>query len=603
MASKTRRRTLYGLLSLVTLATALAPRAATAQPLRLVTVEALTPDSVTARQAARVAISSDGRYVAFCSDAAPSDLVPGKNVPAGPGGTSNVYVRDLVAGTTTILTLSASDPSVTSNGACSADVQITPDGRYVAFRSTATNLLSATWSYPTGAASGWVYDRQTGQLALVDVAVQPFQAAGLREMVMSENGRFVAFSSAGTGASGQLVPNFIDENGPLLDLYVRDLQAGITRLVSRQYTDPGRGSPAGVETTTGESPRVFSADGTTLLFAGAFAQLVPNGGAARNLYAYRWNTDAIALVSARTGESTVVAGVSIDTDGPATDVNFSITADGAFAAFTAASTLVELTSAGTNRLNNVFVRDLRAAAAPTSLVSLAPSGLGGNGASTNPIISRDGSSVAFESLATDLVSDFSDSAAFVDVFARSMTGSSPTGPVQWQTRDAVLQSGGNASAVLEDVTADGRYVAWRSAATNLVHSSVVSDGNAADDVFVRDRVAGTVRIKSVVPVGTAATGDAASGSSTLTASGQAAFFSAASNLLITPPTTGLNIFAAAPSVADLSVSITDTPDPARVGQPVTYTITVANLGPAVATGVRLHVPVPEAVTSSLRKGA
>ena len=586
----------------MTLATALAPRAAIGQPLRLVTVRALTPDSVTAERAARVALSSDGRYAAFCSKATPSDLVPGKNVPAGTTNTSNVYVRDLVGATTAVLTLSASDPSVASNGACGPDVQITPDGRYVAFRTTATNLLSATWSYPAGSPSGWVFDRQTGQISLVDVAVQPFHAAGLREMVISENGRFVAFSSAGAGPSGQLVPNFIDDNGALLDLYIRDLQAGITRLVSRQYTDPGRGSPAGVETTTGESPRVFSADGTALLFAAAFAQLVPNGGTARNLYVYRWNTDAIALVSARTGESTVVAGATVDTDGPPTDVNFSITADGAFAAFTAATTLVELTVEATNGRQNVFVRDLRAAAAPTSLVSLAPSGLGGNGASTNPIVSRDGSSVAFESLATDLVSDFSDTGPFIDIFARAMSGSSRAGPVQWLTRDAVLQSGGNQSATLEDLSADGRYVAWRSAATNLVHSSVVSDGNSADDVFVRDRVAGTVSIKSVVPVGTAATANAASGSSTLTFDGQAAFYSAASNLLITPATTGMNIFAAAPSVADLSVSITDAPDPARVGQPVVYTITVANLGPARATGVTLTVPVPDAVTAFSAEG-
>ena len=66
------------------------------------------------------------------------------------------------------------------------------------------------------------------------------------------------------------MPNFIDDNGPLLDLYVRDLQANITRLVSRQYTEPKKGSPDGVETTTAEHPRVFSADGTTLLFAAAF---------------------------------------------------------------------------------------------------------------------------------------------------------------------------------------------------------------------------------------------------------------------------------------------------------------------------------------------
>ena len=106
----THRRTLHGLLVLVTLASTLLPRAATGQALELVTVEASTPDSVTAERGSRVAISSDGRYVAFCSRATPGDLVPGKVVPAGSTGTSNVYVRDLVTRTTAILTLSATDP-------------------------------------------------------------------------------------------------------------------------------------------------------------------------------------------------------------------------------------------------------------------------------------------------------------------------------------------------------------------------------------------------------------------------------------------------------------------------------------------------------------
>jgi uncharacterized repeat protein (TIGR01451 family) len=601
VALNTHKRTLHGLLFLVALASTLGPRAVTGQTLELVTVEALTPDSVTAERGARVAISADGRFVAFCSRATPGDLVPGKNVPSGATDTSNVYVRDLVDDTTQVLTLSATNPSVTSDGACGPDVQITPDGRYVAFRSTAENLLSG-WTYAAGSPSGWVYDRQTGALTLVDVAVEPFHAAGVREMVMSETGRFVAFSSAGSGTLTELIPNFIDDNGPLLDLYVRDLQTSTTRLISRQNTDPKRGSPAGVETTTGESPRVFSADGTSLLFAGAFAQLVPNGTTARNLYVYRWNTDAIALVSARTGESTFVTGVTVDVDDTPTEVSFSITADGAFAAFTASTTQGELTADVTNGRKNVYVRDLRAAAAATTLVSLTPAGIGGNDDSTTPVISRGGSVLVFESLATDFLTTFTDTASFIDVFARPMSGPNRAGPVEWLTRDSEVLAGGNQSAALEGVSADGRYVAWRSAATNYVNVAVVSDANGADDVFVRDRTAGTVSIRSVVPIGSPSTANAASGSSTLLSAGSAAFFSEATNLLVSPPTSGTNIFAPEPVVADLSVSGTEAPDPARVGQSVVYTFTVANLGPASASGVVLSVPVPDGASSVAAQG-
>lgn len=596
------QRRIHGWLVLLTLASTFSPGAATGQPLKLVTVEALTPDSVTAERAARVAISADGRYVAFCSKAAPEDLVPGKSVPAGASGTSNVYVRDLLAGLTTIATLSATDVNVASNGACDADVQITPDGRYIAFKSTATNLLPGTWSYPTDAPSGWVYDRLATTLTLVDVAVEPFHAAGVREMVMSENGRFVAFSSAGTGTQRQLVPNFLDDNGAMLDLYVRDVQTNATRLVSRHYTDARRGSPGGVETTTSESPAVFSADGTSLLFAASFAELIPNGTTARNLYVYRWNSNDIALVSARTGESMVVAGVTVDVDTTPTDVSFSITADGAFAAFAASTTGTELTAEGTAGRKNVYVRDLRAATAPTTLVSMTPAGLGGNGDSTTPILSRDGSVVVFESVATDLVEAFTDAATLVDIFARPMNGSTRAGPIEWLTRDSEVPTGANQNTALESVSVGGRFVSWRSAATNLVHFSSVADSNGVDDVFVRDRATGTVRLRSVVPLGAPSTGNAASNGSTVLAGGSAAFFSDATNLLVTPPTVGTNIFASEPRLADLSLTLADAPDPAVVGQPVTYTFTVTNAGPSPATDTMLTVPVPDGATTAIGEG-
>lgn len=601
MAIDTRWRASRTLLVLLAVS-ALLSRAAAGQSLRLATVEALTQEPVTAERAARVALSSDGRYVAFCSAAAPERLVPGKSVPAGVAGTSNVYVRDLIANTTEILTLSAADPGVTADGACAPDVQITPDGRYVAFRSTATNFLLGTWSYVPGNTSGWVFDRVARTLTLVDVAVQPLQAAGARELVMSGNGRFVAFSSAGSGTLTQLVTNFIDDNGALLDLYVRDLVAGTTRLVSRQYTDPNRGSPAGVETTTATTPRVFSADGTSLLFAAAFPQLIANGSAARNLYVYRWATDDIALVSARTGETTIASGVTVDVDPTPARASFSMSADGAFAAFSASTTGVELTGAVTGGTKNVYVRDLRQAAAPTALVSLAPSGLGGNGDSTSPVISRTGSLVAFESLATNLLSTFSDAASFVDVFALPMSGTSPAGPLEWLTRNSEVLTGGNQSAALEDVSADGRFVSWRSAATDYVLVSVVSDANGVEDVFVRDRTAGTMSVESVVPVGASSTANAASGASTLSSSGRAAFFSDATNLLVTPPTSGTNIFAPTPDVADLGVAITDATDPGLAAVPVAYTLTVTNQGPAAARDVVLRVPVPPGATFASAEG-
>src|SRR5205823_9406533 len=81
--------------------------------------------------AADFAISGDGRFVAFTSHA--TDLVP-----SFLGYRDNVFVRDMVAGVTRVVSLNRF--GVPSNGS-SYDVQMSPDGRYVAFLSTASDLV------------------------------------------------------------------------------------------------------------------------------------------------------------------------------------------------------------------------------------------------------------------------------------------------------------------------------------------------------------------------------------------------------------------------------------------------------------------------------
>ena len=75
------------------------------------------------------AMTPDGRYIAFVSSA--SNLAPGGN-----NVLANIFVRDLQGGTTTLASIGASGP-----GSSSELPDITPDGHYVAFYSTATNLI------------------------------------------------------------------------------------------------------------------------------------------------------------------------------------------------------------------------------------------------------------------------------------------------------------------------------------------------------------------------------------------------------------------------------------------------------------------------------
>jgi Tol biopolymer transport system component len=114
----------------------------------------------------------------------------------------------------------------------------------------------------------------------------------------------------------------------------------------------------------------------------------------------------------------------------------------------------------------------------TERVSLGPGSIEGNNASNNPSISTDGRHVTFESNATNLVAG--DTNSKVDIFVRDLQ----TGIT---SRMSVTSGGAEGDDVSSDpsISADGRYVAFTSDATNLL--GVGNDTNGWSDIFVRDR--------------------------------------------------------------------------------------------------------------------
>lgn len=142
---------------------------------------------------------------------------------------------------------------------------------------------------------------------------------------------------------------------------------------------------------------------------------------------------------------------------------------------------------------DVFIRDT--ATGTTARVSVDSEGNEGNGLSRYPAISADGRYVAFESYASNLVPN--DTSNGTDIFVHDTLGGITT--------RVNVDSAGNPSngwASSPDISADGRYVAFSSGATNLVPN----DTNGADDIFVHDRnTAVTTRI-SVDSAGNQATG-------------------------------------------------------------------------------------------------
>ena len=159
-------------------------------------------------------ISADGRYVAFYSYA--SNLVSGDT-----NGVYDVFVHDRQSGQTTRVSV-ASDGAQGNNGSY-YDPSISADGRYVAFDSSASNLVSGDTN---GARDVFVHDRQGGGTTRVSVASDGAQGGtGSWNPSISADGRYVAFYS---GASN-LVSG--DTNGTD-DVFVHDGQTGQTTRIS-----------------------------------------------------------------------------------------------------------------------------------------------------------------------------------------------------------------------------------------------------------------------------------------------------------------------------------------------------------------------------------
>jgi archaellum component FlaF (FlaF/FlaG flagellin family) len=179
-----------------------------------------------------------------------------------------------------------------------------------------------------------------------------------------------------------------------------------------------------------------------------------------------------------------------------------------------------LVEGDTNGVQDVFVRGLLANPnAGTRRVSVSSAGAEANGSSATASISADGRFVAFTSVASNLVAG--DTNGVGDIFVRDL-GSGQTSRVSVGRRGAQ----GDGLSSLASISGDGRYVAFVSAAANLVKG----DTNNADDVFVHDRATGRTTRVSVAEDGSQANGNS-SGPSISEDGHWVAFRSDASNLV------------------------------------------------------------------------
>lgn len=190
-------------------------------------------------------LSGQGRFVVFATRA--TNLYEPGSPAQTPNGASQIYVWDLIGGTLELVT--TSDGFAPARGD-SSDAVITPDGRYVAFVSDATDLVPGDTN---GTTDVFLYDRATKSMRRISVAPGGAQLyLGAREPAISGDGSVVAFTAA------DALP------GGARHVYVRDLAADTTTNVSRGPVDPGNDDSSGPS---------LSADGRFVAFASAASNL------------------------------------------------------------------------------------------------------------------------------------------------------------------------------------------------------------------------------------------------------------------------------------------------------------------------------------------
>jgi Tol biopolymer transport system component len=382
------------------------------------------------------------------------------------------------------------------NGDTAHSSAISANGRYVAFASDANNLVS---NDTNDVRDIFVYDRQTDNTTRVSVNSDGTQFFGTSvDPFISADGRYVTFTSFGS------------TQDPGEGIFIHDMQSNTTTRVSLGLN--------GIETNGGYSYQSsISTNGRYVTFASDANNLVSN------------DTNDATDIFVYDRQSGITTRLSVDSHGMQaigyTDYSFrvfgssspSISGNGQYVAFHSwASNLV---SNDRNNVTDIFIRDIQNSI--TTRISVGINGIEANGYSTSPSISDNGQYVAFESRASNLVSN--DTNDKQDIFVYDL-----------QTHITTCVSLGlngsqaNGQSYSPSISANGRYVTFASDASNLVSG----DTNDHKDIFVHDL---QTHITTRVSIGT---DDYSSNSSSISADGSYIAFASDTSNLVSGDTNG-----------------------------------------------------------------
>lgn len=403
------------------------------------------------------ALSDDGRYVVFTSDA--TNLSPSDT------NGRDVFVRDRQTGITELVSI-ASDGAQANRPALFPT--ISGDGRYIAFQSDADNLVADDTN---GVSDIFLHDRQTGVTERVSLTSAGGQANDDSfTPSVSADGRYVTFTSL----ADNLVPGDTNDDS---DVFLCDLQTGIVELLSVSTAGEIGDGPSG---GLGAGAARISSDGRYVVFGSFAGNLAPGDSNLR---------DDVFLRDRQTGVTELLSVSTADEPGNGHSMYPDVSDDGRYIIYH--SLADNLVAGDSNGQSDVFLRDRDTGA--TTLLSAGIGGSAADGISHFAVISADGRFAAYPSDAANLV--LGDTNGQRDIFLQEIA----SGDVE---RVNISISGGESSGPSSSAAIDGsaNTVAYQSFADNLV----AADSNDAPDIFVW----GTPLLSAATPTPAALAGDA-----------------------------------------------------------------------------------------------
>jgi Tol biopolymer transport system component len=471
------------------------------------------------------AVSANGRYVAFCSNA--KDLVAGQGNPL----VLDVFLRDVDGGTTAPISLTTN--GVTGGNGNSGFPMISADGSLIAFVSGATNLTSPTSnSYP--------------QLFVRNLA--------------SNTTEIVSVNSAGTSILGGVADYDMTPEGRYLvfvvssQIYWRDRFAHTTSLVTSRASNPTQPSAGRADTVN------ISTNGQRVIYTSAASDLA-SGNSSVNIHAYLYDAGLQTNSCLALDVKPLIGGM------PQASSNVTISADGsavAFVAVTNASYLIYETTAdrqprivatnidltvppllssdggqvlyrvATNGITNVYLWNAQTAV--TQTINITTDGHV-NGDSIPCAMSSDGTRIVFVSNSTNLTADIAN--GLYQVYIRDTLVST--------TRLVSVTSTGSAPTSqlhsYPTISSDGSRIVF----TSADNSFVPNDNNRDIDMFVWSWATGQIQLvstKDAAQTSNSDVGAIAPASYSVTSNGTFVTFAASDGALAANDTNGLvDVFA------------------------------------------------------------